>query len=445
MKRRKLNVLALLAGLSVGGWVQAADAPAAAPAAPAPPAAATAPATTKPAAGAVGASTQAAATTQAIVTPQAKAQLEQMDAAYKQLGTLDLAGKLALRFDVMGQKQTKDAEFTSSYQAPNRFRQDVKDDVVAGSTGEKMYLYSKDHNVYLTQEAPKGKMEPGKMPEPYGQVIGTQNPSLMLALSSSPSRSLTDNLGSAEQLEDVKLEGKAFNQLRLSDPQTGASMAILLDPTTHLLRRATLDMTKALEKRGATDVKQALVTVDYSATVPGAAVKENQFAWTPPADAKDAAKEQAAAEGDEPSKALEGKPAPDFSAKNLDDKDVTLKDQKGKVVILDFWATWCPPCREGLPHVDKVYQDLKEKGVVAFAVDVQEPKDKVKQYVTDNKLTLPALLDTDGKVSGAFKVSGIPQTVVIGKDGVVKNVFVGTGPDSEEKLRKAVEAALAVK
>jgi peroxiredoxin len=284
------------------------------------------------------------------------------------------------------------------------------------------------------------------MPEPYGQVIGTQNPSLMLALTSTPTKALTENLGNAEKLPDSTVDGKAFNTLKLSDPTSNANVTLLVDPGTHLVRRAVLDMSKALEKRGATDVKEALVTVDYSAVVPGAPVKAEQFAWAPPTDAKDAAKEQASAGGGEDVvKALEGKPAPDFSAKNLEDKVVSLKDFKGKVVIVDFWATWCPPCREGLPHVDKIYQTFKDKGVVALAVDVQEPKDKVEQFMKDNKFTFTALLDSDGKVSEAFKVNGIPQTVIIGRDGLVKKVFVGTGPDSEKLLHDAVAAAADAK
>ncbi len=296
------------------------------------------------------------------------------------------------------------------------------------------------------QDAPKGKIAPGQLPDPYGQVIGTQNPSLMLALSSDPTKSLTNNLGSAELLPDVQVEGKSLNAVKLSDPKTKASLTLLVDPDTHLLRRATLDMSKALEQRGASDVKEARVTVDYSSVKPGATVKDGQFAWTPPADAKDAAKEQAsAAESDEPAKALEGKPAPEFTAKGLNDKDVSLNDQKGHVVIVDFWATWCPPCREGLPHVDKVYQEFKNQGVEAFAMNVQEPREKVQQFVKDNHFTFTTLLDSDGKISQDYKVTGIPQTMVIGKDGVVKNVFIGTAPDSEQKLHDAVAAAVKEK
>jgi thiol-disulfide isomerase/thioredoxin len=381
-----------------------------------------------------------ASTQPAVISPAAQAELEKIKEAYAKLNSLDLTGKLSMRFDVMGQKQTKDAEFTSSYQSPNKFRQEVKDDMVAGSTGEKLYLYSKEKNIYLMHDAPKGKVAPGEMPDPFNEVVGTQNPSLIMALSSDAGKSLTEQMSSGEQLADVKLDDKSYTALKFHDPESKASMTLLVDPGTHLVRRATLDMSEALKKRGASDVKSAQVQVDYSKVLPDAQVAAGAFAWDPPKDAKDASKlaESGSGGGSEPAKELVGKPAPDFSAKNL-------KDETGKVVILDFWATWCPPCVEGLPHVDKVYQELKDKGVEAFAVDVQETKDKVQAFMEEKKLTLTALLDSDGSVSKAYKVEGIPQTVVIGKDGVVKNVFVGSGPGTEEQLRKAVQAALDAK
>ena len=437
---RFLRNVALVSTLAVGALAMAA-------APTTKPAEAKAGATTKPAVDAKG-EAKADATTKPSVSPAAQAELDKMKQAYGKLNSLDLVGKLSMNFDVMGQKQTKNAEFTSSYQSPNKFKQEVKDDVLAGSTGEKLYLYSKDQNVYLMQDAPKGKVGPGELPDPYSQVVGTQNPSLMMALSADPGKSVTENLSHGEQLEDVKLEDKSYTALKFSDPTSKANMTLLVDPTTHLVRRATLDMVESLKQRGATDVKSAEVQVDYSSVKPDAKVEKDTFAWDPPKDAKDAKAQAAAAaqEGGDPSAELKGKAAPDFTAKNLKDETVTLsKDGKGSVVIVDFWATWCPPCREGLPHVDKVYQEFKDKGVKAYAVDVQETKDKVAKYMEEQKLTLTALLDSDGKISTAYKVNGIPQTVIIGKDGKVREVFVGTGPDSEQKLHAAVKAAVEEK
>jgi thiol-disulfide isomerase/thioredoxin len=142
---------------------------------------------------------------------------------------------------------------------------------------------------------------------------------------------------------------------------------------------------------------------------------------------------------------LVGKAAPNFTLKQLGGKDVTLKDLKGQVVVLDFWATWCGPCVKGLPHVDAIYKDKKDKGMKAFAVNMQEDPAEVQKFIAEKKLSLPVLLETKGDVAAKYKVEAIPETVVIGKDGTVKKVFVGIGPDTEQQLHQAVEDALAAK
>ena len=84
---------------------------------------------------------------------------------------------------------------------------------------------------------------------------------------------------------------------------------------------------------------------------------------------------------------LKGKPAPEIALKTLDGKDLKLSDMKGKVVVVDSWATWCPPCRESLPHLQKVSadKDLAGKGLVVWATDIKEDKPTVEKFLTDNK------------------------------------------------------------
>jgi thiol-disulfide isomerase/thioredoxin len=143
---------------------------------------------------------------------------------------------------------------------------------------------------------------------------------------------------------------------------------------------------------------------------------------------------------------LKGKPAPAIALKTLDGNDVLLAGMKGKVVLVDTWATWCPPCRASLPHIQKLATDktLAEKGLVVWAVNDKETKADVSKYMTDNKYTFTVPMDEKGEVLKAYFITGIPTTIVVGRDGTVKDAFVGYGGDaSAKKIDDAVAKALA--
>jgi len=144
-------------------------------------------------------------------------------------------------------------------------------------------------------------------------------------------------------------------------------------------------------------------------------------------------------------KSLEGKPAPDFSLTTLDGKTVTLSEQKGSVVLLDFWATWCGPCVAALPHVQKIAanKELAEKGLKVWAVNVREKNDTIQKFIDQNKYTFGVPIDASGDVLKSYFVSGIPTTIVVGKDGVIAKTFVGfNGEEGAKKLDAAIEEAL---
>jgi thiol-disulfide isomerase/thioredoxin len=152
------------------------------------------------------------------------------------------------------------------------------------------------------------------------------------------------------------------------------------------------------------------------------------------------------ARADNDTSALQGKAAPDFSLKTIDGKDVKLSDMKGSVVLLDFWATWCPPCRASLPHLNKVSQDkaLADKGLKVYSINCKEKPDTAKDFLTKNNYSFNVALDSDGKAEESYAVTGIPTTVVVGKDGTVQHVVIGYGGDDTAKeIDDAVAAALA--
>lgn len=130
---------------------------------------------------------------------------------------------------------------------------------------------------------------------------------------------------------------------------------------------------------------------------------------------------------------LIGKPAPDVVLPMSDGTQVKLSNLKDRFVILDFWATWCPPCVASLPVFAKTAATFKPKGVVFIAVNKGESPVTAKTYLKANHINASLATDADGKLSEAFHVEGIPCTIFIGRDGVVKGVHVGINPNGLEK------------
>lgn len=146
-------------------------------------------------------------------------------------------------------------------------------------------------------------------------------------------------------------------------------------------------------------------------------------------------------EGQESS--LVGKIAPDISLKTLDGKQFVLKDHRQKVVILDFWASWCGPCMQVMPQIDKVAAEFADQGVELYAVNLEETPDKVKAALERLKLSPTVVMDRDGRIAEKYGATSIPQTVIIDREGKVARLYVGGGARFDEQLRTALKAVLS--
>ena len=140
----------------------------------------------------------------------------------------------------------------------------------------------------------------------------------------------------------------------------------------------------------------------------------------------------------------EGFLAPDFTLDTLDGSKVTLSELRGKVVVVNFWATWCPPCRAETPALEKSYEQYKDSGVVILGVNLtnQDVISEVESFVQEFSLTYPILLDRDGTVSSTlYQIKGLPSTFFVNREGIIRTVLVG-GPMSETFIRSKIEALL---
>lgn len=140
---------------------------------------------------------------------------------------------------------------------------------------------------------------------------------------------------------------------------------------------------------------------------------------------------------------LVGKDAPTIELDLLDGTKFKLADHKSKIVILDFWASWCGPCLQAMPLVDKVAHEFADQGVELIAINLEETPEKVKAALERLKLKTTVALDQNGRVAERYGVTSIPQTVIINREGKVARLFVGGGPRFDEQIRTALKAVLS--
>jgi peroxiredoxin len=130
--------------------------------------------------------------------------------------------------------------------------------------------------------------------------------------------------------------------------------------------------------------------------------------------------------------------APDFTLKSNSGDNVKLSELRGQVVMINFWASWCGPCRQEMPLLDEIHQRYSGLGFTVLGVNVEEDQAAARELLEDVPVTFPILFDSRNEVSEAYDVDAMPSTVVVDRDGVVRYIHKGYVPGDENKYQEVV-------
>lgn len=137
--------------------------------------------------------------------------------------------------------------------------------------------------------------------------------------------------------------------------------------------------------------------------------------------------------------ALANDAAPNFTLKSNQDKNIRLSELRGEVVLINFWASWCGPCRQEMPLLEALHQKYKRLGFTVLGINVEEDATAADKIIADRGITFPILYDSRNEVSKLYKVSAMPSTVIVDRDGKTRMVHLGFKPGYEDKYEADIK------
>ena len=140
----------------------------------------------------------------------------------------------------------------------------------------------------------------------------------------------------------------------------------------------------------------------------------------------------------------ESGPAPDFTLFTFSDTEITLSDLKGQVVVINFWASWCPPCKEEAPYLEEMWRKYKDQGVMFLGVDYVDTELEALAYLEEFEITYPNGPDLGTEISQAYRIQGVPETFFVARDGTLRGVKIGPlyPPELEDRILELLGGTL---
>ncbi len=310
------------------------------------------------------------------------------------------------------------------------------DRVEVYSDGEEQQVYFEARKQYADIPAPPLRSEV------VGAISGglMREASLWLGRFLHGAEEVVDEASFVDDQGETEIDGESFRAFQVSYPLY--DLVLHAAPEVPRLRRLVLELDRGIAALSAPPgVTGGTVTLDFTNWSINTAIPDERFTFVAP---EGVTKWNPAARSSVPGMEMLGGDAPDFELGLLTGGVVKLSDHKEKsVVLLDFFASWCGPCRMGLPVVSDIAKDYADKDVAFYAVNVRESAQKAERFVNELEIELPVLLDLEGVVQRLYQASGIPRTVIVGKDGTIQAIHAGFSPYLAKKIKEDLDALLA--
>ena len=369
--------------------------------------------------------------------PDGSTLVKQDEAAVKKYRSLRFLEEATTEMVMGGQTMKVTSEITRAVLNPGKMRMEAKVQgrtMLVVSDGESTWMYYSTNNEYTRKSAALG-------PEGIMAAMGIGDMAPKLADVHMPPKTIGEESVTIDgQKHDCWVVRTDIGAMELPAAAQGAKlsdgvMTYWFDKKLGIDLQSTIAM--KVSTPGGLSIETRLKTVKKEFAIDGP-MDDSLFAFTPPEGAKEVEKLTLFGSfGATPD--LVGKAAPEFTVPAPDGKPYSLAALQGKPVLLDFWATWCAPCRASMPTVEQISRDYKDKGLVVLGVNSGEDRDTVREFLKKTPMPYPAVLGVDNGILKDYQVTVYPTFVLIGADGKIAAYEMGFG--GEARLRAMVEKA----
>jgi peroxiredoxin/outer membrane lipoprotein-sorting protein len=383
----------------------------------------------------IGAVVAATCLARAADAPDARALLDGVSRTYRSLSSFHFAGRADVDMVRQGAPQSFHFPLVAAAAKPGRWRIDMQSPsmgMVMVADGKTVTTYSEQLNQYTRKSAPAAR---GGATDSAGAMAGPGSPIARYF-------GITRSLKSARWLgtRTLDLDGRPTGcDLVAAEYEHPPNVEAVYSPTVFWIEKGrSVVLRESTHVRGNQPGQGGEFELSQTTTFTTARINEklpeSLFAFRPPAGATKVARF-----GNDNTPDLSGKKAEDFTLSDLDGKPVKLSSLRGKVVLLDFWATWCGPCRIEMPSIQKLHREFKTRGLIVLGINYGEEEAKVRPYLIKNGYDFRILLDRQQAVGQRYQVSGIPALFIIDRAGTIRSHFVGVR--DEDTLREALAEA----